>query len=252
MNLMFSSHKKGPSEKALRKLAATPPPPLQGLLTLHVRRGDFNEHCYNLAHWGAVYNGFNSFPEFKDRFDISLPEDTPNNEREAIYLKHCYPSVEEIVSRVMDIKSSAKAQKKSIRRVYIMTNGSNEWVDELKAALWAATSDWEAGGVVSSRDLRLSWEEKFVAQILDMYVAERAQVFVGNGVSKPLYFFDGLSPLPCLNPITDPYVFTVLELDVERRHVTHGQRLGPSGYALLVMQVAKFIALADGIPIAVL
>ena len=32
--------------------------PIPGLLALHVRRGDFEEHCVNLAKWRSTYVGF--------------------------------------------------------------------------------------------------------------------------------------------------------------------------------------------------
>lgn len=31
--------------------------PLKGLLALHIRRGDYEEHCRNLAGWGSRYQG---------------------------------------------------------------------------------------------------------------------------------------------------------------------------------------------------
>jgi hypothetical protein len=37
----------------------------------------------------------------------------------------------------------------------------------------------------TSRDLSLSWEQKPISQALDMYVAQRAQAFVGNGLGVP-------------------------------------------------------------------
>ena len=63
-----------------------------------------------------------------------------------------------------------------------MTNGAPEWVALLKQAL-AATGHYKH--VASSRDLVLSWEQKYVAQAMDMLVGQRAQVFIGNGVSCP-------------------------------------------------------------------
>ena len=82
----------------------------------------------------------------------------------------------------------AAAGHAPLDRVYIMTNGASEWVAHLKAAL-AATGHF--AHVASSRDLVLSWEQKYVAQAVEMLVGERAQVFIGNGVRVPL-----LSPHP--------------------------------------------------------
>jgi hypothetical protein len=45
----------------------------------------------------------------------------------------------------------------------------------------------------SSLDVRLDGEQGYVAMAVDMAIAEKAEVFVGNGVS--LFFF---SPLPSM------------------------------------------------------
>ena len=49
--------------------STAPPTQLDGLIALHIRRGDFEDHCDHLAKWGSVFNGFNSFKEFPDHFD---------------------------------------------------------------------------------------------------------------------------------------------------------------------------------------
>ena len=63
-----------------------------------------------------------------------------------------------------------------------MTNGKAPYIANLKRALWdAAPGEWDS--ISSSRDLALNWEQKFVAQAVDVLVAQRAQVLIGNGVS---------------------------------------------------------------------
>ncbi|KAG1835005.1 hypothetical protein DFJ58DRAFT_821029 [Suillus subalutaceus] len=52
-----------------------------------------------------------------------------------------------------------------LTHVYIMTNGAVAWIK-------------------SSRDLDITWEQKFVVQALDMLVAQRSEVFIGNGWSS--------------------------------------------------------------------
>ncbi|KAF5387554.1 hypothetical protein D9757_006575 [Collybiopsis confluens] len=105
-----------------------------------------------------------------------------------------------------------------LTRLYMMTNGKPPFLDELKAALQADSEaqaqttpssssspssphrlpPWES--IHTSRDLMhghgerqgggggglggLGWEEQYVAQTLDIYVAQRAEVFVGNGFSS--------------------------------------------------------------------
>ena len=36
--------------------------------------------------------------------------------------------------------------------------------------------------IATSRDMELTWTEKFVSQSMDMMVGQRAQVLIGNGV----------------------------------------------------------------------
>jgi len=61
-----------------------------------------------------------------------------------------------------------------------MTNGSPEWIEELKEALMR-DHPWEQ--IASSLQMRIDWEQKFVAQAVDMMIGHRADVFIGNGVS---------------------------------------------------------------------
>ena len=150
-----------------------------GLLAIHVRRGDFKDHCVHLGKWSSDWHAFNSFPEFDDKFD--RPTDGGWGETSEanmeLYIRRCYPSIEQIVDKVSQVQREAADP---LRYLYIMTNGPVPWIQELKSAL-AQNMSWDHVG--SSRDLKLTWEQKFVAQALDMYVAQRSQVFIGNGVS---------------------------------------------------------------------
>ena len=75
--------------------------------------------------------------------------------------------------------------KTNLTRIYVLTNGRPEWLRELKDALQEDArrehmNEWEHIG--TSRDLRLTGEQKHNSQALDMAVAQRAEVFIGNGV----------------------------------------------------------------------
>lgn len=149
--------------------------PLPGLLALHLRRGDFIEHCPNLCRWGAAFLALNQLPGLPDQWDgPSGSED----ERMAVYLRRCLPTHEQIVEKVRGILATSAGQ--GLKNVYVMTNGDREWLAQLKAALMEAHA-WEH--IATSRDLAWTPEEKYVSQATDMLIGERAQVFVGNGVS---------------------------------------------------------------------
>ncbi|KAG6329323.1 hypothetical protein ID866_9766 [Astraeus odoratus] len=159
-------------------------PMIEGLLAIHVRRGDFEEHCRNLASWEAEWNAWNSFPELIDKFE--KPKDLSSEDVLDVYLQRCYPSIQQIVDKVRRVRQESLPTH-DLRYLYIMTNGPSAWVEELKASLERDSREnlglrWES--VKSSRDLELTWEEKFVAQAVDMFAAQKAEVIIGNGVSS--------------------------------------------------------------------
>lgn len=91
---------------------------------------------------------------------------------------------------------------KMLKRIYIMTNGDRQLLKELEQALMDdaerskfSNGDWEFKwtweGISTSRDLELGWEEARVSQALDMYIAQRSELFIGNGVSLFLYILIG-------------------------------------------------------------
>ncbi|KAL6307767.1 hypothetical protein BKA93DRAFT_727030 [Sparassis latifolia] len=154
--------------------------PLSGLLVLHIRRGDFEDHCMHLADWGSRWNGFNSFPELPDKFEPLRGEGGNASEAmKQLYMRRCFPSIQQIVQRVEEVRQTKVAR--GLRNIYIMTNGAKLWVNDLKAAL-RDTGHFKT--VTSSRDLRLNWEQKYVAQSVDMLIGQRAQVLIGNGFSS--------------------------------------------------------------------
>ncbi|KAN0088728.1 hypothetical protein V8E55_005785 [Tylopilus felleus] len=167
---------------------------MAGLLVIHVRRGDFTVHCNFLASWNSDWNAFNSLPELPDQYDQvnSDPRLSPENHK--AYVDHCYPSIEQVVEKVETVR---RESHEPLDHIYIMTNGDNSFVAELRTAL-GRLGGWEHIG--SNRDLSLTWEQRFVAQAVDMLVAQRAQVFIGNGWSSlssnvvMLRTMDGLPP----------------------------------------------------------
>ncbi|KAL5526206.1 hypothetical protein ACEPAG_7545 [Sanghuangporus baumii] len=162
-------------------LTSTPAPVLpdviEGLVAVHLRRGDYIRHCPRLARWGATYMGFNQFPELPDRFS---PPDFGSLQsldgREKYYLQHCWPEIDDIVKKLHDVRE----ERPDLQRVYVLTNGWGWWVDRLREAL--AKDGW--ADLKSSLDLQVDSEQKYVEMAIDMAIAERAEVFVGNGFSS--------------------------------------------------------------------
>lgn len=150
---------------------------MTGLLAIHVRRGDFVGHCRYLARSNSDWNAFNSFPELPDKYDQDHDDPQLSAANREAFMAHCIPSIEQIVDKVKMVRETSR---EPLEYIYIMTNGDDAWVADLKLELYAL-GGWECIG--SNRDLSLTWEQKYVGQALDMMVAQKAEVFIGNGVS---------------------------------------------------------------------
>ncbi|KAL4261771.1 hypothetical protein AB1N83_007835 [Pleurotus pulmonarius] len=198
--------------------SSTYPPMFEGMLAVHIRRGDYKRHCPRLAQWHSNYMGIAQLPGLPDRFDPSSfdhdegitassagddepgnerdghtdPEDTPHT-REEYYLAHCLPSVSQIVKRLSILRREHNLQQQNqnqnttfalppLSKVYVLTNGWSFWLSQLFDGLKA--DGWE--DVVSSFNVEanLDREQKYVGMAVDMAIAERAEVFVGNGFSS--------------------------------------------------------------------
>ena len=90
-------------------LAADPlPDQVPELMAIHVRRGDYEQHCQHLANWSSTYMGWAQFPGLPDTFTPppggGWGENTPENRAE--YMLHCYPDIQRIIQRVKEAKAS--------------------------------------------------------------------------------------------------------------------------------------------------
>ena len=160
-------------------------PPIPGLLALHVRRGDFEHHCPHLRASKSRFSGLNVQPGTIDK-DMELEENTDGSLTDAsmdAFQRACYPDVDQIVERVRQIRMTEEG--KELGNIFIMTNGSPEWIEELREALMK-DHPWKQ--ITSSLQMQVSWEQKFVAQAVDMMIGQRADVFIGNGVSASTSF----------------------------------------------------------------
>lgn len=151
--------------------------PIPGLLALHIPRGIHQDYCQSLVADGQGFTGFNALPFLPDAFNTSALTSMHDSDRKLLYHRRCLPIIQEIVRRVDNIRRSPTGW--GLRSVYIATNGQTPWLLELKTAL-RRMGGWTS--VSSTRDLVLNREQRYVKQAVDMLVAQRAQVFVGNGV----------------------------------------------------------------------
>ncbi|EIW75013.1 hypothetical protein CONPUDRAFT_112946 [Coniophora puteana RWD-64-598 SS2] len=176
---------------------APPLPFLPGLIAIHLRRGDYTRHCPNLALWGADYMGTNQHPSLPDRFapPVGPPglagalhkdwgSESEKAERRAYYMAHCLPDDSEVVRRLREVRAEyrtgAGAGGRELSRVYVLSNDGAWALEGLRGMLEA--DGW--ADVLASRDLVLDAEQRYVDVGVDMAIAERAEVFVGNGFSS--------------------------------------------------------------------
>ncbi|KAG5653460.1 hypothetical protein H0H81_000229 [Sphagnurus paluster] len=162
-------HPDAPSSTSTSSSSSTT---LNGLIAVHLRRGDFKGHCKYLVKWHAEYMGFNRFPSMLDTFDSS--SERPPEMHRQYYMQHCMPEVEEIMERLRAVRMV----NPGLNRVYALTNGKKDWVVGLKRAL--LRDGWV--DVKSSLDLKMDSAQRHVSMAVDMAIAEQAEVFLGNGV----------------------------------------------------------------------
>ncbi|KAJ6585570.1 hypothetical protein B0H19DRAFT_926051 [Mycena capillaripes] len=154
---------------------------LNGLVAVHLRRGDYKRHCPRLAQWGAGYMGVNTHPALPDRFVI--PTNTTPEATEAHYLEHCLPTPEQLAARLHEVRAEHAARHPKsapLARVYILTNAWGWFVNSVRTEL--VKDGWSE--VWGSGDIVLDSAQAGVGMAVDMRIGEGAEVFLGNGFSS--------------------------------------------------------------------
>ncbi|KIJ93493.1 hypothetical protein K443DRAFT_684529 [Laccaria amethystina LaAM-08-1] len=195
---------------------------ITGLLAVHLRRGDYERHCLRLADWRSTWMGVNRLEGLLDQFEDGMPRrdvgsiasattrateklnqktenDTHAAAVKAYYLSRCLPSVDQVVKRLRDVKRQWESEggsnsrpsyfpARKLDKIYLLTNAASSYIAELEQALikdgWGGSSGRTV--LISTRDMqeRLDAEQKYVSVGVDMAIAERAEVFLGNGFSS--------------------------------------------------------------------
>ncbi|KAF8303077.1 hypothetical protein DL93DRAFT_2067058 [Clavulina sp. PMI_390] len=158
-----------------------------GLITLHVRRQDFEGRKYTTLSTFAPFHGWAQLSFLPDRLILPPSATESESERAKYVFPRCWLEIDGIVERLHSLRAEynhvahEEGKKIELKKVHVATNGNPEWVGELKKALWR--DGW--GSVTSTYDLRLDWEEGGapVDGAIDMEMAARGEVFVGNGFS---------------------------------------------------------------------
>jgi hypothetical protein len=153
--------------------------PYERMLAIHLRRGDFKNHCHYLSKYNATFHSWNLLPSLPDKFI------QPEGYDDAHYQKHCYPDHDAIldkiqISREEYIEAESPGEHRALDMIFLLTNDATGWLDELKTKLTSMQSGWHT--VVTTKDLELDQEQKDVGLAVDMEFAIKAAVFIGNGV----------------------------------------------------------------------
>ncbi|KAH7314014.1 hypothetical protein B0J17DRAFT_352196 [Rhizoctonia solani] len=182
---------------------------IQGLLGIHIRRGDFfgdkgknNGHCLHLAKYTGTYSGdftylyymvkhslmsfaiigWNQLPQLRDQYGgpsrdgLERGQSTP--ELREYYLRHCLPTPEQIASRIRELQEETHAR---ISHIYIANNAEDEFLTDLRREL--AMDGWGPNKITTSQELDLNWQATSVNNVVDMSILSRAELFIGNGWS---------------------------------------------------------------------
>ncbi|KAJ7848138.1 hypothetical protein B0H14DRAFT_3673725 [Mycena olivaceomarginata] len=151
---------------------SSPPDPYNHMLAMHLRRGDYEEHCKWLAYIDNGFYGWNQFPHLADRLTIN--PDAPD--KDARFLEPGIVSKAALTRR--DFLGHAGAPD-ALDTFYLLTNEKSGWIEEIKDAL--KKDGW---AVYTTQDLVLDSEQTDVSMAVDMEIARRAAVFIGNGWSS--------------------------------------------------------------------
>ncbi|KAF8312144.1 hypothetical protein DL93DRAFT_2229267 [Clavulina sp. PMI_390] len=172
---------------------------IPGLVTMHVRRGDYEGHCKWIAPWGE-FNGWNKLSFLPDRWHPPWSTPTEPGEARRLYAyERCWIDIPAIVDQLERTRSDHKnvhhkkdnnnqhkmgdgEEPEELHTVFVSTNADDTWAEELREALKGPKGvGWR---VVTSRDLKLDWQQAGVDMAIDMEIAARGEVFIGNGFSS--------------------------------------------------------------------
>ncbi|KAJ3575870.1 hypothetical protein NP233_g814 [Leucocoprinus birnbaumii] len=164
--------------------------PYDHMLAIHIRRGDFKEACLSLATWNSTFYSWNLLPSLPDKFVPPQGGTWGNNtpENVAVYMERCLADFAAVAKKIHDSRDDflnlkEDGEQKVLDTLYILTNDDSEWLRQLKEALRG--EGWKL--IITSKDLVLDAEGVDTGMAVDMDIARRAAVFIGNGYNEFTY-----------------------------------------------------------------
>ena len=163
--------------------------PYERMMAMHIRRGDFREACVRLATYKSTFYSWNLLPDLPDPFVLPASVVYDTKEYFEKYFERCLPPLEAIVRKARrsreDYVRAGEGKQRTLDVMYLLTNERGEWLGRMKDAL--KQDGWHT--IVTSNDLELDTEQTDVNMAVDMDIAWRAAVFIGNGVSRVIVWF---------------------------------------------------------------
>ncbi|KAJ7594587.1 hypothetical protein C8J56DRAFT_1044313 [Mycena floridula] len=157
-------------------------------MAVHLRRGDFEDHCRELAESRTGFTTWSTLPIFES--SVFPPALDVSNQSSVI--EHCYSSLRRILA-AMDQQLRTRPH---VRALYALHDGAwdhlNVYIqfykleEALKSPERAQAAGWSGGLklITHSGMLPVQWGERDWKVAVDMELARKAEVFIGNGYSS--------------------------------------------------------------------
>ncbi|KAJ3998831.1 hypothetical protein F5050DRAFT_1805612 [Lentinula boryana] len=161
-----------------------PRDPYDRMMAIHIRRGDFKEACMRLAYYNSTFYSWNLLPQLPDSFEVPPSMIWNSSEYNQYYVERCFPEQQAIVNKVGEARkayiTAGKHEKRTLDVMYLLTNAKGAWLETMITYL--KEDGWHT--IVTSKDLELNAEQTDVNMAVDMDIARKAAVFIGNGWSS--------------------------------------------------------------------
>ncbi|KDR75020.1 hypothetical protein GALMADRAFT_268566 [Galerina marginata CBS 339.88] len=171
------------------KSQSNPLPEGHPYMAIHLRRGDFEDHCKYLAETQQGFTTWATLPILQS--SILLPSLDIHNATSV--MEHCYPTLH----RILDAISHQARERPHLRTLHILHDGAWDHPTvylqyyKLVAALtntnWASRERWKGGPmlwVTQSANVPIKNGERDWSVCVDVELGRRAEVFIGNGYSS--------------------------------------------------------------------
>ena len=77
--------------------------PFERVLAVHIRRGDYLDHCMHLAKYDSPFESWSGLPWLPDRYEPSSGGNRTETETRA-FLSHCLPTNEQIMDKITQVR----------------------------------------------------------------------------------------------------------------------------------------------------